>query len=195
MQMLKAGAYNQYIGKCPYLEQGRLEALYLVAQSIYHDFEDAQDRLLWIADGSPFVGACKGHPGNSHAHKITVDVDYYTLLHKNHTQRWGPGGEPVQIWEEPGVSLLTQTYDIERNFIFLARILQVMPGSTYRTNAVLKEELRLWGNSRYGWDLTTGVIQHCVGDQGVTYNHHTHAHLDLTEFNKDFRISEFNNWR
>lgn len=177
---LYSNPYFHYVGKpsCRCMELGRLNAVELVAQSIYHDFPAAVDRRLWVGDCCPFSGNCVGHPGASHGKKVSMDVNYYTHMDSNQTHYPGRVGR-VELWSDPGKEMMPGVFDGHRNFLFFTRLSQAIPGTVFWMNDVLFKAM--------GKDAERLRVQR---DTGTTYNHHLHCHVELGDVDPDFRIRD-----
>lgn len=183
---VKDTAYVKFVGNpdCNYIKLDLLQAVSLVAQSIYHDFPEAKDRRLWVGDCCPWSGNCPGHPGTSHGKQTSLDINYYTFADSNLTQYPGTK-DRIELWSDPGFELLPGVFDAERTFYFLYRLKQLVPGTVCVTNDVIATAIQ--AVSALPLDIQT--------DTGVTYNHHRHSHISLGEVDYTFKIHDFLNLR
>jgi len=195
--------YNQrpwlrYAGdpKCPYIERDCYLALEMAAKVIYYEFPDRPDRTLWLGDACPFTGGCAecgylrstggkcgGHPGGSHSHRRTIDLNYYTLVgfdkskgHWGNITQYAPKGmSTTPIWKGDKVDLTK--FDAERNFRFsivVKQILGIDPSINYGSQEDLVIEMGKYAKNR---DERI-FFNHRTGEtSGKTYNHHIHVHL------------------
>jgi hypothetical protein len=177
--------YKRYSEKdCGYLYSDRLRSVELVAQSIYHDFPKARNRFVWLGDACPLEGNCPKHPGISHGRLKSLDILYYLV---EDTTRDNLDSKLKGMWGVQGEVLNKGKFDAERNFVFLYRLNQILPNSVTRANQILYNEMEEVAKD-YGSNINS---IHPTPSVGTYANHHVHCHIDLGEFNKDFRINNF----
>jgi len=191
--------YN-YWGKCSSSFYNVKRGTEIVAQSIYYDFPEAFDRKLSIGDACPIFGNCSGHPGNSHGTNLSFDLNYYVIGDYNTTQyrdsRFRPEGNFVHIWKnnKEGTELIPGVFDVERNFLFAARMKQIFPERIMFTNDVLHAEILTKLDKKYSREEMNLYWKGMSTNAGTQWNHHTHYHFtahDIEAINWDFDIRDF----
>jgi len=184
---------------CSRLFMNHMEIVEVVAMSIFHDYPEAFDRRLSMGDACPSVGNCPRHPGGSHGTLCSFDSNYYTLDHSNTTQ-YRPGTKTddinvvTQMWKtgEGGKVLLPNIFDWERNFVFFYRLRQIFSRCTIGINYVLRETIIDGLKTKYNLNMMSEVCEFIHVNVGMTYNHHTHAHINLSnKINIDFNVQDF----
>jgi len=164
--------HTYYVGKstCKYVPTYLMYILDMTASYIYCRFTDLQDQRMWIGNGQPRTGACRGNP--THTGRA-VDINYYTILDDkaldegqtpNATQYRPTGISAAQIWD--GTTFIPERFHWDANYTAF-RIMKELGIAQYRTCNYIREEFR-----KRGYDIT-GMN----GDFEFKYNHHTHAHI------------------
>jgi hypothetical protein len=177
--------FYKYVGhqECQYSKKRVIDGVEYVAQKLFYQFPDRQDKQLWVGDASPslfttcincrlYNNVCSGHPGTSHGHKKEIDINYFTLAESNATQYRPTGVPPIIIWKSLTPMVLdTSVFDWERNFYFLKYSIDIFPNSHF----TLQEDILKYMLSKTGIPF----IGQLSVDTGTVYQHHTHIHCDL----------------
>ena len=101
------------------------------------------------------------------------DVNYYTF-ETNITQygQYFDGVTYTEMWDDPGVKLKKDVFDVERNARFIHELYNLFPNMNAVTNDVLYELLVEEDEGLFG------VLSYSVGTK---HNHHTHFHVELKD--------------
>lgn len=186
-----------------------------IARFIYFRFSDRPDRRLSVGDACPYSGNCSSHPDNSHSDKKSFDHNYYTWGLSNSTQyRAGVNGDVeydiVELWNrrvcgcigcrDCGPNCLYEdVFDWERNYWLWVLIDKLFPNSSIMVHKDLATVIREHLTVDYGYETAVNFFKMVTMTEGTTYNHHTHAHISLSDIpsnpdgslNLNFDFKEF----